>query len=155
MTWCRLIVAVIAAAGVTGVAVTHRFEPVAGVGLVTMVIALAVLADIDLRTQRLPNHIVGPLAFGVTVAAIVGGVVIDDMARAGIAIVVGLVFAAALLIANIAGGMGMGDVKLSFPIGVVAGWLGTNAVLATGFVGSLTGGPRRRCRHGAGQEPIA
>ncbi len=34
----------------------------------------------------------------------------------------------------------MGDVKLSFPIGAVAGWFGTDAVLAAMFVGAVAGG---------------
>ena len=136
----RAIVVAIAAAAAVTVAVAHRGTPLAAAALAAMVVVLAVLSDIDLRTQRLPNRLVGPLAIATVAGVAIAGAVVGDLERSATAVAIGVVFVVALLTANIAGGMGMGDVKLGFPIGVVAGWFGTDAVLATAFVGAVAGG---------------
>ena len=135
----RIVVTALATTAAIAVAIVHRAEPAAAAALAAMVVVLAVLADIDLRTRRLPNRIVGPLAIATLIAVCVGGVVTNDMGRAAVAVGVGVAFVAAMLSMHVAGGMGMGDVKLGFPIGAVAGWLGTDAVLATVFVAAVTG----------------
>jgi len=130
----------ITAATAAAVYVAHANEPVAAAGLIAMVLVLAVLADIDLRTHRLPNRIVGPLALAVVAAVAIAGVATSDPARIGVAVVVGVGFVAAMLAMHIAGGLGMGDVKLSFPIGAVAGWYGLDAVIITILVTATAGG---------------
>lgn len=135
----RGVVAVAAAIGAVAVALVHRTTPAGAIALVAMVATLGVLSDIDIRTRRLPNRIVGPLALATVAGVTIAGIASDDLERSAVAVAIGVIFVVALTSANIAGGMGMGDVKLGFPIGVVAGWFGTEAILATVFVGAVAG----------------
>ncbi|MEZ5408340.1 MAG: hypothetical protein R2761_09955 [Acidimicrobiales bacterium] len=142
-------------------AVVWASRPLAAVGACGYVAALAVLAEVDLAKHRLPNNRVGPLAGAVTLWLAVAGVA-GDGGRAVRAVVVGLAVAAAFLAVAVVGDLGMGDVKLALPVGMVAGWLGAAAgqatVVATGLsaaVGAAVllgrnrgGGPRPRLPFG-------
>jgi leader peptidase (prepilin peptidase)/N-methyltransferase len=125
-----------------GLAVALRWadRPLAAALLVTFTIALGVLTDVDLREQRLPNVIVGPLTASTLIGVIAAGAIGGDLPRAAIAMAVGLAFSAVLLALSLTGQVGMGDVKLALPIGVVAGWLGPGAIQATVLTTSISGG---------------
>jgi prepilin signal peptidase PulO-like enzyme (type II secretory pathway) len=79
---------------------------------------LALLSAIDLRHRLLPNIIVGPAAVAIALVVAVGEWhhIVPHLAAAGIA--GGILFV--LAIAN-PGGMGMGDAKLAFLIGIALG----------------------------------
>ena len=96
------------------------------------------LSEVDLAEHRLPNRLVGPLA-AATAAWVVGaGIAGDDGGRAVRALAVGLAVAAGFLILAVVSDLGMGDVKLALPIGIVAGWLGLRAGEVTVLVAALT-----------------
>ena len=106
-----------------------------------LVSALLALSMIDLDTFLLPNRIVYPLA--VTLIALFGlAAVIDgagnDFARAMFG---GAAAYLAFLVIHIAAprGMGFGDVKLSFSLGVALGWISWGAVALGIFLGFLLG----------------
>jgi leader peptidase (prepilin peptidase)/N-methyltransferase len=103
--------------------------------------ALLALSVIDLEHYLLPNRIVFPLTVaGVAllgVAAVVSGQG-DDFVRAllgGVA-AFGLLLALHLVSPR---GMGMGDVKLAFVLGLYLGWLGWGEVFLGLFLGFFLG----------------
>ena len=101
---------------------------------------LVALSLIDLDTFLLPNRIVYPLTVAVTVlfgaAGVVGGV--GDFRRA---LLSGLgVFAVFLLLHLISPrGMGFGDVKFSFVLGIALGWVSPATAFLGIFMGFLLG----------------
>ncbi|MGH1489001.1 MAG: prepilin peptidase [Acidimicrobiales bacterium] len=135
------LVAAIGVAGAVAVFLSHRATPVTAVGLVVVVAVSTWLSIIDFREHRLPNQIVGPLAVAVTVAVIVGSLIEDDLWRGGRAVGFGLAVTAILLLANVLGGMGMGDVKYGFPWATTIGWFGwpplSIAIMVTTISGAL------------------
>lgn len=131
--------------GMTFVAVlvvvrAHWDNPVVAVGLASMVAVCGWLSVIDFDEHRLPNRIVGPLAVAVAVAVITGGLWTGDPARSGRALLFGLAAAGFLLIGNLIGGLGMGDVKYAFPLASALGWFGSGPVLTWAFVTAAVGG---------------
>ena len=64
----------------------------------------------------------------------------EDLARSGRALLFGLAAAGVLLIGNLVGGMGMGDVKYAFPLGATLGWFGSEPVVTWAFVTAAVGG---------------
>ena len=135
----RLVIGGLTLAAMIGVAGVHRARPLIALGLLGMVTALGVLADIDLRTQLLPNRIVAPLALAVVAGVALAGVAYGEFDRSGQAVATGAAFVVVTVLLHLIGGMGMGDVKLSFPIGVIAGWFGGDAVMATVAVAAASG----------------
>lgn len=131
----------IGALATIAVAVAFRSEPVIAVLLAAMVGVSTWLSVIDFREHRLPNRIVGPLAAAVLLSVLIGGLVEDDLGRSGRAVAFGLGMAVFLLMANILGGLGMGDVKYGFPMAATVGWFGWDAVsvavLATTFFAAI------------------
>ncbi len=121
----------VAAVVAVGAMAVWRDRPVVAVALAAFALVLGWLSGVDIRERRLPNRVVGPLAAATVLWAVGYGVVDGDLGRAGVALVAGLVGSLALLALGLAGEVGMGDVKLAFPIGVVAGWLGLGAVEVT------------------------
>lgn len=117
------------------VTVVHRERPLVAALLVAMVGALGALSLVDLAEQRLPNRITVPLVVTSTGAVVVAGVVEGRVVDALAAIGLGALFAVVLLLLR----FGLGDVKLAVSIGIVAGWLGSSAVLATVLVASGSG----------------
>ncbi|MDH3299720.1 MAG: A24 family peptidase [Acidimicrobiia bacterium] len=118
----------------------HWPNPLVAIGLAAMTAVCGWLAVIDLDEHRLPNRIVGPLALAVTVAVVAGGLWTADPARSGRSLLFGLAAAAFLLIGNLIGGLGMGDVKYAFPLAATLGWFGSEPVLAWAFVTAVVGG---------------
>lgn len=122
------------------VTAAHRPNPLLAVGLGAMTAVCGWLAVIDFDQHRLPNRIVGPLAVAVTVAVVAGGLRTDDLAQSGRSLVFGLAAAAFLLVGNLVGGLGMGDVKYAFPLAATLGWFGWEPVLTWAFVTAAVGG---------------
>lgn len=123
--------AAVALVAIVSTAVVWADHPLAAVGLGGYLAALAVLAEIDLAEHRLPNSLVGPLAGAVTLWLAAAGIAGGDMGRALRALAVGVAVAAAFLAVAVLGDLGMGDVKLALPVGMVTGWLGARGGQAT------------------------
>lgn len=134
-----MVTGVITVAGLVLVAVVWRSRPVVAAVLAAFALVLGVLSQVDLRERRLPNRIVGPLAAATTAWVVGYGLVDGDGRRVGWAVVAGVVGSLALLLLSLAGPLGMGDIKLAFPIGMLAGWLGADAVRATIGVTAISG----------------
>lgn len=126
--------------GAVGVVQRYWMSPVIVVGLVGTVVVSGVLADIDLRTFRLPNRIVGPFAAATLLWVIVLGIVEQDGGRLAFAIGAGLLWAMVLFVLNLGGLVGMGDVKLVVPLGMIAGWLGAEALVVSIVVSVASSG---------------
>lgn len=110
-------------------------------GVVAVAMVTEELARVDIAEHRLPNRLVLPL-YPVVVLGVVG-----DSAVSGtnplIAIAAGAGTFVFLLTLCLAGGMGMGDVKLGGVLGLCLGALGLTAAaggLALGFVAGAIGG---------------
>lgn len=121
------------------VVIVHRRILLGGLALAVVVGVSTWLAVIDLRVHRLPNRIVAPLAAAVTVGLVVAGFAEDDLTRAGRAIGFGLATALALLVLNLIGGIGMGDVKYGYPMAATVGWFGWDALFVALLVTTLVG----------------
>lgn len=117
----------------------HRTTPAKALLLGSLMLVSAHLAAVDLKTRRLPNQVVGPLAVIVTVVCIVGGLVNGELQRAAGAIAAGIILSALSFVLHLAKGLGMGDVKYCYPIGVATGWFGAGAVQIALLVSLLSG----------------
>ncbi len=131
----RLAIVVLTVAAAAAVVVAHRGDPIVAAAAGVVVMAYGALAIVDAAQQRLPNRITLPLAGAVAALVVVGGVVRAEPGRAVGAIALSLVFAVVLVVFR----FGMGDVKLALTVGLVAGWFGTDAVVATMLVASVAG----------------
>ena len=104
--------------------------------------AMILLTVTDLDTQLIPNRILGPA----TVAGIVLlglGYIADTSSGSPVQALIGGVayFLVMLVLALIVrGGLGFGDVKLAFLIGVFTGYLSLGHVLVSGIGSFLIGG---------------
>lgn len=134
-TAARTVVATVTTVAVVAVCDHHRASPLTAALLSVVVVAYGVLSAIDVAERRLPNRITLPLAAGTAVAVLVAGVVGGDVARSLGALGLGLVFALAFLLLQFGGG----DTKLALTIGMIAGWLGRDAVMTTAWVGAGAG----------------
>jgi leader peptidase (prepilin peptidase)/N-methyltransferase len=103
--------------------------------------ALLAISIIDLEHFIVPDRITAPLT--VSALALLGLAAAADGTgwRYGRTLLGGLAFFAFLLLLNILypRGMGMGDVKLSFSLGLYLGWLGWGQVFLGGFLAFLLG----------------
>ena len=109
--------------------------------------ALLALSVIDLEHYRLPNRIVYPLAIAMPVLLVIPSVAAGDFASLGRALLAGLAAFAGLFLLHLVSprGMGLGDVKLAFPLGVALGWLSWGHVafgFLLGFLYGVGGGDR-------------
>ncbi|MGI5213856.1 prepilin peptidase [Plantactinospora sp. CA-290183] len=101
-----------------------------------------VLGVVDLAVHRLPDRLTALLAVGAGAALTAQTVITHDAGRLTEALASGfgaafLYLSAALLTA---GGIGIGDAKLAFSLGLTVGWTGWPAVLfATALALMLTG----------------
>jgi leader peptidase (prepilin peptidase) / N-methyltransferase len=103
--------------------------------------ALLSISLIDLEHFIVPDRITGPLT--VSALALLGLAAAADGNgwRYGRTLLGGVAFFAFLLVLNILypKGMGMGDVKLAFSLGLYLGWLGWGQVFLGGFLAFLLG----------------
>ncbi|MSO36798.1 MAG: prepilin peptidase [Acidimicrobiia bacterium] len=106
-----------------------------------LVSALLALSVIDLDTFLLPNRIVYPLAVALVVLFGLAAVATGDWASFLRAVLSGLGAFTAFLILHLItpAGMGLGDVKLMFCLGIALGWVSVGAVFLGTFVGFLLG----------------
>lgn len=99
------------------------------------------LIRVDLREFRLPNRLVlGLLAF--TILWLTAGSAIDNhwtaLKRGFVALGIMVIFYGALYLLS-RGEVGLGDVKLSAPIGMLAGYFGWSHVVMAVVVSSISG----------------
>ena len=118
----------------------HSSSPSRAIALASAVVVLGVLSEIDIRTFLLPNKIVGPFAVATFVWVVAVGVIEGDVGRAGVSVGVGVGWALVLLLLSARGHVGMGDVKLVVPVGMIAGWLGFEAVVISVVVSLASSG---------------
>lgn len=122
-----------------------------------MVAMTVVLSFVDLRSYRLPNRVLVPGTV-VGLALLAGGALADSrIGDVPEALAAGLGYSVTLLIPALLtrGAIGMGDVKLAFPLGLFAGYHGwetavaalVGAFLAAGAVGVLLLALGRITRH--------
>jgi len=104
--------------------------------------AMMALTITDLDTKLIPNRILGPATVIASVLLIVGGFASSGSWALVWAVVGGAsYFAVMFLLALLArGGIGFGDVKLAFLIGVFTGYLSWGHVVVAGFGAFLIGG---------------
>jgi len=104
--------------------------------------ASIVLAVIDIRTRRLPDVIVVPSAVLLVGTFAAASGITGDWSGLVRAVLSGAgAFAALLLVAIVTrGGLGFGDVKLAFVLGVATGWVGWGAVALSLVVAFVLGG---------------
>lgn len=102
---------------------------------------LVVLSLIDLDTFLLPNRIVYPLTIAVTLLFGVAGVLNGGLGDFRRALLCGLVVFAVFLLLHLISprGMGFGDVKFSFVLGVALGWVSPATAFLGIFMGFLLG----------------
>ena len=102
---------------------------------------LVVLSLIDLDTFLLPNRIVYPLTIAVTLLFGVAGVLDGGLGDFRRALLCGLVVFAVFLLLHLISprGMGFGDVKFSFVLGVALGWVSPATAFLGIFMGFLLG----------------
>lgn len=103
--------------------------------------SLLAISVIDFDHQIIPNRIIYP-TIGVSVPLLVGAAALDGSwnqlrgALIGAVLAWGALFAIHLISP---GGMGFGDVRLSFILGLFLGWIGLSTVLIGLFLGFLLG----------------
>lgn len=99
------------------------------------------LCRVDLDERRLPNRAVVP-GYAIVAASLVGqGHTTGWLdAQLGTSMVAGLAYFAFMLIPALAGGMGMGDVKLAGVLGLSAGLLGAATAVLSPLAAFLLGG---------------
>lgn len=125
------------AVGLTGTAITALVvaAPPAGVALAGRAglgfwLALGTaIAVVDARDHRIPNNLVGLLAAATMAGVGVAAVSSDQPTRlAWLALWATVATLGAIAVHVVsAGGLGMGDVKLVFPVALVLGWFGPEA----------------------------
>ena len=130
------------ACGVLWVAMALRFGATWALpAYLVLVSALLALSLIDLDTFLLPNAIVYPL--GLALVVLFGAAAVLDGAGGDYvrALLGGLAAFAFFLTVHLIAprGMGFGDVKLSFSLGVALGWISWGSVFLGLFLGFLLG----------------
>ncbi len=103
---------------------------------------MVLLTLTDLDTKLIPNRILGPATIIASGLLIVGGIISGERfgllwAVAGGTAYFGVMFILALISR---GGLGFGDVKMSFLIGIFAGYLSLGHVVVAGVGAFLLGG---------------
>jgi len=131
----RAVIALLTVAAAVAVGAEHRNDPIMAALLLVTIIVFGFLAAIDAAEQRLPNRVTLPLAAATTAAVLADGVLGANLGVILGPLGIGLGFAALFLVLR----FGMGDVKLAFTVGTIAGWLGRDAVMATAYVGAISG----------------
>ena len=103
--------------------------------------ALLAISIIDLEHFIVPDRITAPLTFSALALLGLAAIADGNGWRYGRTLLGGLAYFAFLLVLNILypKGMGMGDVKLAFSLGLYLGWLGWGQVFLGGFLAFLLG----------------
>jgi leader peptidase (prepilin peptidase)/N-methyltransferase len=103
--------------------------------------ALLAISIIDLEHFIVPDRITAPLTISSLVLLGLAAAADGDWSRLVRSVLGGVAFFAFLLFLNLVNprGMGMGDVKLSFSLGLFLGWLGWGQVFLGGFLSFLLG----------------
>ena len=103
--------------------------------------ALLAISIIDLEHFIVPDRITAPLTVSALALLGLAALAEGDGWRFGRTLLGGVAFFAFLLLLNILypKGMGMGDVKLAFSLGLYLGWLGWGQVFLGGFLAFLLG----------------
>lgn len=92
----------------------------------------------DITEHRLPNDLVMPGWVVAAVGLVLAWMLVGTFPVAALIAGVGVVIVAFL--GALGGGLGMGDVKLLFPLGIGLALQADSALLIGGLVASLTGG---------------
>jgi len=102
---------------------------------------LVVLSAIDLELYLLPNRIVYPLGYAIGALLLVAAAATGDWASLRTAALTAVVSFVAFFVMHFvfAGGMGFGDVRLSFVLGLALGWLGWREAFLGFFLSFLLG----------------
>ena len=103
--------------------------------------ALLAISIIDLEHFIVPDRITAPLTVSALALLGVAALAEGNGWRFGRTLLGGVAYFAFLLLLNIfyPKGMGMGDVKLAFSLGLYLGWLGWGQVFLGGFLAFLLG----------------
>jgi leader peptidase (prepilin peptidase) / N-methyltransferase len=103
--------------------------------------ALVTLAAIDLETYLLPNRIVYPLTVAMLVLLPLGLLADGDTDAIGRGLLAGVIAFAAFFVVHLISprGMGFGDVKLSFTLGLALGCVGWGEMILGLFLGFFYG----------------
>jgi leader peptidase (prepilin peptidase) / N-methyltransferase len=103
--------------------------------------ALVALAAIDLETYLLPNRIVYPLTVAMLVLLPLGLLADGDVDAFGRGLLAGVIAFAAFFVVHLVSprGMGFGDVKLSFTLGLALGCVGWGEMVLGLFLGFAYG----------------
>ncbi len=103
--------------------------------------ALLALSVIDIEHYRLPNRIVYPLSIVLPVLVGVAAIADHDLGGWGRALAAGAAAFTGMLVLHLISpkGMGLGDVKLAFSLGVALGWLGWVELMLGLVLGFLYG----------------
>ncbi|MEU0985354.1 A24 family peptidase [Streptomyces sp. NPDC005953] len=134
------VVPLLTAAVCAVLAVATGCRPELAVWLVLTPVA-TLLAVVDARVHRLPDHLTLPLAAAAVVLLGLASVLPSDGGSWTTALLGGLTLGAfyCLLFVIHPGGMGFGDVKLALSLGVVLGWYGWGVLITGAFAGFLFG----------------
>lgn len=99
--------------------------------IVQAAVFLVIATVIDLRELRIPNQLNLAFALLSTLSVLIAGVATEQLGPVGRAVLAGFVVFAAFLALHILspGGLGGGDVKLAYGIGVTLGWFSWSVLL--------------------------
>jgi leader peptidase (prepilin peptidase)/N-methyltransferase len=131
-----------AGCGVLFVAVAARFGASWELpAYLVLTAALLAISIIDLEHFIVPDRITAPLTVSALGLLGLAAVAEGNGWRFGRTLLGGVAYFAFLLLLNIfyPKGMGMGDVKLAFPLGLYLGWFGWGHVFLGGFLAFLLG----------------
>ena len=131
-----------ASCGVLFVAVAARFGTAWELpAYLVLTAALLAISIIDLEHFIVPDRITAPLTIAALALFGLAAIAEGNGWRFGRALLGGVAYFAFLLVLNLLypRGMGMGDVKLSFSLGLFLGWLGWGQVFLGGFLAFLLG----------------
>jgi leader peptidase (prepilin peptidase)/N-methyltransferase len=111
------------------------------VAYLVLTAALVALAAIDLETYLLPNRIVYPLTVAMLVLLPLGLLADGDLDAFGRGLLAGVIAFAAFFVVHLISprGMGFGDVKLSFTLGLALGCVGWGEMILGLFLGFAYG----------------
>ena len=98
------------------------------------------LTIIDVRTYRLPNNLTLSAYPIVLLGLMIPAAIFGDWSAFGRALLAGAALLGLFLILHVINpsGMGLGDVKLAAPMGVLLGWIGWSTAIAGAFIAFLT-----------------